>query len=232
MSKILNRALGDAAVLHRLCFAARTLPVGSPNYWETVANFSIIGKPGYSVTGFEAKVFIENLKYLNPGVFECDVELMKQLVRIPKHSTRDQEYIGMVLVSPVELCIICGYKLSIRQDRLVCAVIYDDYLGSMPALHYTRYCRRKGCSLQQHYGYYTQGDSSEVTYNDNALSLPYFMCSRETAFSMKLLHKLDMECLIGQISYKQSAEIYNSWHGYECTDSELEQKRYGNCLST
>ena len=226
MSKVLNKALGDAAVVHRLCFAARTLPVGSPGYWDTVANFSTMGKRGFSIAAEEAKVFVENLQYMNPGVFECDAVLMKQLVRMPKGSTKDQEVIGMVLVSPVEVCILCGHKLSIRQDRCVCAVIYDDYHGSMPALHYTRYCRRKGCSLQQHYGYYTQSDSGEVTYNQNALSLPYFMCSRETGLSVKLLQMLDMECLIGQISYKQSAEIYNSYHGYECTESELEKKRY------
>ena len=51
------------------------------------------------------------------------------------------------------------------------------------------------------------------------------MCTRETAFSMELLKKVDVECLIGQMSYKQSAEMFNSYHGYEYTDYELEQKR-------
>ena len=49
----------------------------------------------------------------------------------------------------------------------------------------------------------------------DALLLPYFMCSRETGFSVEILKKFDMECLIGQISYKQCAEIYNSYHEYE-----------------
>jgi len=52
------------------------------------------------------------------------------------------------------------------------------------------------------------------------------MCSRETAFSLEILKRFDMESLIGQISYKQSAEIYNSYHGYELDELELEQKRY------
>jgi len=43
----------------------------------------------------------------------------------------------MVLVSPVEVCTLCDNKLSIRQDRHVCAVIYDEYQGSMPALFTT-----------------------------------------------------------------------------------------------
>jgi len=49
--------LSDPAVVHRLCFAARTLPVGSPGYWDTVANFSIIGKCGVSITAEECRKF-------------------------------------------------------------------------------------------------------------------------------------------------------------------------------
>ena len=79
----------------------------------------------------------------------------------------------------------------------------------MPAIHYTRYCRKSGCSFQQHYGYYTQGNAESVTYHDDALELTYFMSSRETGFAMKLLIRFDSECLIGQISYEQAAEIYN-----------------------
>ena len=44
MSKTLNSALDDPTVVHRLCFAARTLPVGLPSWrllqilalWENV----------------------------------------------------------------------------------------------------------------------------------------------------------------------------------------------------
>jgi len=123
-------------------------------------------------------------------------------------------------MSPICMCIFCGSKLSVRADRCVQAMLYHNSYGSLPALHYTRYCRKKGCSFQQHYGYFTEGDSSQATYNDDALSLPYFMCSRKTAFSINILKKLDFECLIGQVSYKQCADIYNNYHGYESTDLE------------
>ena len=96
--------------------------------------------------------------------------------------------------------------------------IYDHHYGSIPAIHYTRYCRKRGCSYQQHYGYHTNGDNNEVMYDSDCLELPYFMCSRETAFSIQILRRFDAECLIGQISYKQSAEIYNSYNGYECKE--------------
>ena len=227
MSKQSLSALDDLSVVHRLCFAARVLPIASPNYWENIADFSIMGK---SLTGNEARVFVENLKYLNPAVFDDDAKLTKELVRMPKMNAKDPEKNGLILISPIECCVFCGSKLSVRQDICAHAVIYDDYNGTLPALHFNRYCRKKGCLLQQHYGYYTQGDSSAVVYNIDALGLPYFMCTRETGFSIQLLKKLDVECLIGQISYKQSAEIFNSYHGYEYTDYEQEQKRFDMCL--
>ena len=74
-----------------------------------------MGKCGCNVTGDEAKVFVENLEYLN---LECDTELIKQLVRVPKGSKRDHEDIGMVLVSPVEICVIC-YTYGKTEEHLL-----------------------------------------------------------------------------------------------------------------
>ena len=45
-------------------------------------------------------------------------------------------------------------------------------------------------------------------------SLPYFLSTRETAVEMSLLQQLDAETLIGQLSYKQRAELYNYKYGY------------------
>lgn len=46
------------------------------------------------------------------------------------------------------------------------------------------------------------------------------MASRETAFSTSYLKQFDVNCLIGQISYKQAADIYNYYNGYELSDSK------------
>ena len=51
-----------------------------------------------------------------------------------------------------------------------------------------------------------------ITYD---VDWPYFVSSRETALEMSILCKLDAEILIGQMSYKQRADIYNYIHGYE-----------------
>ena len=213
----MNPALKDVSVVHRLCFAARILPIGAPNYWQIVSNFGLQGKSGLKLSPEEARIFIDNLLVLNKDVFESDICLIKELVRIPKSLYK----IGMVLVSSVEECVRCKSKLYIRSDRSTAAVVYDHNLGPLPAIHYTKYCRKSGCSLQQHYGYYGV-DNKEVIYNSNALELPYFMCSRETGFSVSNLKRLDAECLLGQISYKQSAEIYNDYHGYN-SDTILTQ---------
>ena len=52
-------------------------------------------------------------------------------------------------------------------------------------------------------------------YNPDWDMLPYFVSSQETAFELAMLKKFDGELLIGQTSYKQKADMYNYFHGYE-----------------
>lgn len=223
-----NKHLQDLTVVHRLCFAARSLLIGAPHYWEIVQNFGIQGKEGYSLSAEECRVFIENLKLLQEGVFDTDEKLIKELVRVPKSDSSKPDRIGFILLSPNQNCILCKSKLYIRVDRSVLAVIYDEELGTLLAVHYTRYCRKSGCSFQQHYGYYTQGSAESVIYNDDALELTYFMSTRETGFTMKLLRRFDSQCLIGQISYKQAADIYNHCNAYENSENPESQDKTNN----
>ena len=53
---------------------------------------------------------------------------------------------------------------------------------------------------------------TDITYNEDFQSLPYFLSTRETAFEMAMLKQLDVEILIGPLSYKQRSEIYNMLH--------------------
>ena len=66
----------------------------------------------------------------------------------------------------------------------------------------------------QYYGY-NKTTNNNVQYSSNSSSLTYFISSQETAFEMKLLRQLEL--LIGQISYKQKADIYNILNGYDTT---------------
>ena len=108
--------------------------------------------------------------------------------------------------------------MLLRSDRPSQMTLYTDSLGTVSATHFHKYCRnyRKGCTFVQFYGYYKCG-TGHLQYNDNWMTLPYFLSSQETGFEMAMLKKFDAELLIGQISYKQKADIYNISKGYDTT---------------
>ena len=105
----------------------------------------------------------------------------------------------------------------LRKDRPAPVVVYDDNMGSIPVTHFHKYSTNRGCGFTQYYGYYaTGGVLSEVLFNSNWESPQYFVSSREPAFSMKLL-RFDSQVLLGQMSFKQCAEVYNYLHDYSST---------------
>ena len=60
------------------------------------------------------------------------------------------------------------------------------------------------------------------------MTLPYFLSTQETGFELSMLKKFDAELLIGQLSYKQKADIYNLTKGFDhtkkqCSTSETEK---------
>ena len=93
--------------------------------------------------------------------------------------------------------------MLLRSDRPSQMTLYTDSLGPVSATHFHKYCRnyRKGCIFVHFYGYYKCG-TGHLQYNDNWMTLPYFLSSQETGFEMAMLKKFDAELLIGQISYK------------------------------
>jgi len=105
------------------------------------------------------------------------------------------------------------------KDRPSQVIIYHDIMGSLPGSHYYKYCKSRPCGFIQYYGYYTKGGSSFVYFNPNWKTLPYFLSSKETAFSMKLMERFDAEIFIGQLSFKQCADLCNYLHLGEKDDS-------------
>lgn len=203
----------DASVLRRLQFAAKFYPPSLPNYWESLAQFSVKNKEERNGLSPDlARQIIENLEVIDSGALSSDRDLIKEIVLMKKGGNDD--LLGVVLISDKASCRYCESRLYIRSDRSVKVTIYDDNMGTLPGTHYTKYCRKRGCSFQQHYGYYSQGDTGDVKYDHDWSKLPYFMSTRETALSIDMLSRLDREILIGQISYKQRADIYNDIHGY------------------
>jgi len=191
----------DMSLVRRLSFAATFYPRSMPTYWESVASFGIAKRQSKNnPTKEHVHTLLENLEIVDREVFTTKEALAQEIVAMPGFGA-DVPF-GIVLISPKECCAICKSRLYIRADRKCSVTIYDDRLGTLPATHFTKYCRKQGCSYQQHYSYSTQGASSEVTYDSDWKSLPYFMSSRETAFSVDMLQRLDTEIVLGQLSYK------------------------------
>ena len=107
------------------------------------------------------------------------------------------------------------WKARVRVDRPSFPTVYSEELGTVSGTHF-RNCSNHalGCSFTQHYGFHMTG-GSDIIHDTDSLKLPFFFSSHSTAFQTKMLSPLTAEILLGQISYRQRAEIYNYVHGYE-----------------
>ena len=158
------------------------------------------------------KLLVENIQELDPLAFQSDHTLYQQLIGI---CGRLKKPLGVILMPVEDTCVLCGTNLKLRRDRVAPIIVYDDIMGSVPGSHFHKYCSNPACGCTQYYGYHTTGGnqcSSQVFFNDNWEVLPYFVSSRETAFSMTTLHRFHSEILLGQLSFKQCADIYNLMH--------------------
>ena len=227
MLSVLAKHIKDVSVLRRLLFAAVFLSPELPAFWAVVLEFATQGEISKcSVTPEQIQTLTENIQVLNASAFKPDCELQKELVSM---DIPGKKPLGVVLISPTSSCVFCGSQLQLRKDRHAPVVLYDNKLGTIPGAHFHKFCPKRTCSLTQYYGYYcTQGN---VVYNKDWATLPYFISSRDTGFSLEILKQLDANIMIGQISFKQHADIYNYMHAL-CTDSHTTKSRYVVILSS
>lgn len=214
----------EVSVLQRMVCAVARLPSQLPNLWDIVVEFGVAGGQT-TITPEKARVLFENLEDFNEQALKfakCNT-LFLELVNFIPSCTRRSAPLGVTLMSPRQACQKCSAPLVIRSDRPSQLVVYDDVLGTLPGTHYQKYCRKSGCHMHQYYGYHTLGDGGGVYYDPEWASLPYFVSSQRTAFSMRLLSTYDADVLIGQVSYKQRAEMYNYVHGYESASTTDDQ---------
>lgn len=203
-----SKVIHDPSVLRRLLFATSLLPEDTPKLWEVIAKFVCS-----SISPKQAQMISENISFIDSQALTSDATLFKELVFMP---FADREHLGVILMSSKKCCVSCNGKLLVRADRPSYITLYTESYGTIPAFHYRKYCAngRRGCNMVQHYGYHTKG-SSKLHFDLDWHKLQYFISSQETAFELQILCRLDFEILIGQLSYKQRAEIYNAVHGYE-----------------
>lgn len=173
---------------------------------------------------------MENVEVLFKDAFVTDTKLTKQLIALEYSVTKQP--LGIPLVPTETICSLCGGKLLLRRDCPSRMTLYTECMGSVPGTHFHKFCsnNRKGCNFVQYYEYLKSGMSS-LHYSSDWMTLPYFLSSQETGFEMKMLKNFDVELLIGQISYKQKAAIYNVANGYDttrkiCTTLEKDEKHH------
>ena len=192
MLSLCGKHIKDPSVVRRLTFAASFYPPSLLNYWQTVHKFCIATKEDRSdLRVQDVQVLVENMTFLDKQAFNSDQLLMSEILQVSRQGS--DVPLGIVLISPKETCHQCGSRLYLRSDRPSTVTIYDDNLGTLPGTHYTKYCRRRNCSVQEHYGYYAHGDCGAMIYDSEWSSLPYFLSSHETAISMEILRRLDRD---------------------------------------
>ena len=223
MLGVIAKYIQNVSVLRRLLFAAAFLSPDLPMFWGVVIEFATSGEVSKSsVTEEQARVLIENIQVLNAAAFETDSALQKELIFLNLPGIKP---LGIPLISPAPSCLLCGSQLQIRKDRHAPIVIYDSKYGTIPGAHFHKFCPKRTCSFIQYYGYYTT--EGQVVFNPDWSLLPYFISSRDTGFSTDIMKQLDANILIGHISFKQQADIYNYMHGYfKCDTKAMSRYMY------
>ena len=193
-------------------FASSFLPKEYPLYWDMVIKFATAHHPEAIAKLTEENVrrklslTIENLMSIYPTAFTCDEELTKQLIHMERP---DGGEVGVILISDKSICLQCGSALALRFDRPSHVAVYSETLGTVTGMHYHKTCKSRHCKVVQYYGYITDGSKSGLKYDSDWADLPYFISSQETVFASLFLKKMDADLLIGQVSYRQKADIYN-----------------------
>ena len=220
MLALLSKHFKKVSVLRRLLFAAAYLHEDVPNRWELCSQFANGGSNVASgLTTDEAKMIAENIQSLDELAFIPDHTLRQELMQFP-----NPKPLGVILISNKDSCQHCLSKLSVRKDRPATITVYDDSMGPVLGTHFRKTCSNRACGYTYYYGYHTTGgsqSSSHTLYDRDWRTLPYFVSSRETAFSISLLRRFDSEIILGQMSFKQCADVYN--HMHECHQKELQR---------
>ena len=202
----------DVSVIRRLIFAARNINEDSPECWELVSQFEF-NSTSMKPCVRKVQTFVENLGYLEEESFFNDAELQRELHQLEGYQAHLLE---IILISSKKHCHKCGGKLLVRADRPSFPVVYNEDIGTVSGTHFQK-CEHqsKGCHFVQHYGFNCTDEVDGIVYDDEYFKSSYFMSTSMTVFQITMLHRFTAEMLIGQLSYKQKAEIYNYCHGYE-----------------
>ena len=213
MLGVLTKYFKEVSFLRRLLFAVVFLSPELPLFWGIVVEFVTAGKVSkLSVTPEQVKAIVENIDAINSAAFDTDQSLQREMIFL---TIPGKKPLGHILISNLTICEKCGSPLQVRKDRHSSVTIYDARLGTIPGAHFHKIRQNLNCSVLQYYGYYTA--EGNVVFNSGWESLQYFSSSRHTFFSLEILQQADAHVLIGHLSFKQKADIYN--YSHKCVSS-------------
>ena len=215
MLTTISKHIKDVSVLRRLLFAVSQLPHDLPDLWKVALEFATKGKEDKVYDSKTTQLILKNLEKIDFAAFQDDKTLFFELIATPSCKA-----LGVVLLPQMTQCLTCGDTLQLRKDRTASVVIYDDSVGTIAGSHFHKICKNRSCGYTQYYGYYTLKGSTRVYANKDWECLPYFVSSRETVYSKLSMQRFETEILLGQLSFKQCAEIYNEIH--KCTIFSLQ----------
>ena len=164
--------VNNPSSLRRVLFAHSFLSPDVPKRWEIIADFA---SRGATFSPCQVESIAENCSFVDSQACVDDSALFQELVHMPYDK---RPCLGVVLIYELSSCIKCGAKLLVRSDRPSNLFIYTTIHGTLPAVHYRKYCSRRSCSLVQHYGYYTYGSMGKLYYDQKWETLTYFVSSQ------------------------------------------------------
>ena len=217
MLAAVSKQVKDVSVLRRLLFALSQLSNDLPDVWKLAMEFATKDKEGSIMDSERTRLMLKNLEEIDISAYSDDRSLFFELLATPSSKP-----LGVTLLPSVTVCFLCGSNLQLRRDRPASVILYDDSIGTMPGSHFHKICKNRHCGYTQYYGYYTLKESTQTFYSEDWVSLSYFVASRETAFSKASMQRFETEILLGQLSFKQCAEIYNQIH--KCTVMHMQSE--------
>lgn len=212
MLSSLLRGISDLSVITRGLFYFTQIPRAFPDFGKKLFEFATNGKKDCvareSVNADSFLALTSNVTSLYS--LKNEEDLWRE---IHDASLKEGKYgLGAVLVSEKNVCRLCGKELRVKASRIVNVVIYHETRGTFLGCRIPKLCSGRSCNMVQHYGYYTLGEKKY--YDEDWEEHEYLLCSGKTAFEIRMLKKFEIEILLGKLSFKEKADIYNDVHEY------------------
>ena len=220
----LLQGVKDFSVIWTALYFVKNIPRTLPDFANRLYKFATNGNEEW----LDRNMTSEQLTAMTGNLLSFYIAKNEETLWAELHgsSLKDGKYgLGVVLISEKESRHSCGNVLVAKFTKAVNVIVYHKACGTFMGCRVPKVCHNKYCQMIQHYGYYTV--EANKFYDEDWEKQEYFLSKGKMAFDMKLLHKFEVEVLIGKLSFKEKADIYNEVHGCERDHYESSKERGG-----